>query len=59
VLYRKGPTYFHAEHAVIIETALECTKTETNILRPISWITLLNQNRVSEQVSKVFFLLHN
>jgi len=52
VLYRKGPTYFHAEHAVIIETASEFYKIETEILRPVSWITLLNQNRVSEQVSK-------
>jgi len=55
VLYRRGPTLFHADRAIIIHVVDMETKKPLEMKpaqRSLSWLNLLNINRVSEQVKK-------
>jgi tRNA-splicing endonuclease subunit Sen2 len=57
ILYEKGPTYYHAQYkfflfCVIFRNAVVVVDSVSS-QRDLSWLNILNINRVSEQVKKV------
>jgi tRNA-splicing endonuclease subunit Sen2 len=58
ILYRNGPLFDHSEKTVIViamNLETKCIE-KNNLQREISWLNLLNFNRVTEQVRKKLIL---
>ncbi|XP_044512787.1 tRNA-splicing endonuclease subunit Sen2 [Gracilinanus agilis] len=56
LLYRKGPSFYHASYSVIIELVNESF--EGSLRRPFSWKSLAGLNRITANVSKELMLCY-
>eukprot|EP01117_Protostelium_nocturnum_P003020 TRINITY_DN13948_c0_g1_i1.p1 TRINITY_DN13948_c0_g1~~TRINITY_DN13948_c0_g1_i1.p1 ORF type:complete len:344 (+),score=139.22 TRINITY_DN13948_c0_g1_i1:258-1289(+) len=60
ILYQKGPSFYHAEKAIVVHHLKNenVPKSESDTATRLSWMNLLNMNRVSEQVKKGLTVCH-